>query len=140
MTKVTLGGKTYELAMSLYAMDKIEEEFGDLREAITKFRGKNRNLKMVRKMFRIMANAARHARKQPEDITGDEIDDIGLKGLEILSEALKQVMDDSMKAETVNGGLADDEAADVYAEEMERQEKNGLTGGGSASGNTTDTP
>ena len=140
MAKVTIGGKTYELAMSLYAMSQIEDEFGDLRDAMQKFRGNNRSVKMIKAMFRIMANAARHARKEPEDITGDEIDNVGLKGLEALSKALREVMDESMKAETVNGGLADDEAADVYAEEMERQEKNGLTGGGSASGNTSDTP
>ncbi len=140
MAKITLSGKTYELAMSLYAMTQIEEEFGDLREAMQKFRGNNRSVKMIKSMFRIMANAAKHARKEPEDITGDEIDNIGLKGLESLSKALRQVMDESLNAETVNGGLADDEEADVYAEELERREKNGSTGEGSASGNTTDTP
>lgn len=122
--KVDIGGKSYDLAMSLYAMEQIEDEFGDLKEAMSKFRGKGGGVKMVKKMFRIMGNAALHAKKQPETLTGKELDNLGLAGLNKVAQALRQVMDESLHAETVNGGLADDEAVDVYAEQMEEDQKN----------------
>ena len=142
MAKFDYNGKTYDLVMSLYAMEKIEDEFGDISEALKKFRSRNRNVKMIKSMFRILANAALHEKQQPETVTGREIDGMGRKGLESLSTALRNAMDESLKAETVNGGLGDDVVADGYAEELERQEqeKNASAGGGSAPGNTTGTP
>ena len=140
MAKITIEGRTYNLVMSIRAMEHIEKEYGDLKEAMTKFRGRGKNMAMIKTMFRILANAGQHAAKLPEDVTGDEIDDLSLKGLETLSNTLRKAMDEGMDAETVGGGPADDEEHDVYAEQLERQEKNGLTGEGSGSGNTTDTP
>jgi hypothetical protein len=124
VTTIEIGGKKYDLAMSLYAMEQIEEEFGDLKEAMGKFRGKGSSVKMVKKMFRIMGNAALHAKKQPEALTGKELDNLGLAGLNKVAQALRAVMDESLEAETVNGGLADDEEVDVYAEQMEEDQKN----------------
>ena len=92
MTTIEIGGKKYDLAMSLYAMEQIEEEFGDLKEAMGKFRGKGSSVKMVKKMFRIMGNAALHAKKQPEALTGKELDNLGLAGLNKVAQALRAVM------------------------------------------------
>ena len=124
MVRYSIGGKDYELALSLYAMERIEEELGDIRAAVAKFKGKQRDIKLTKTMFRILANAGRHARQLPEDVTGDELDNLGLKGLETLSQIMNQCMDDSMRSETVGGGEADDEVADVYAEQMAEREKN----------------
>lgn len=124
MVNIEINGQKYGLAMSLYAMEQIENEFGDLKEAMGKFRGKGSSVSMVKKMFRIMGNAALHIQKKPETITGEELDNLGLAGLNKVAQALRQVMDESLHAETVNGGLADDEAVDVYAEQMEESQKN----------------
>ena len=140
MAKITIEGRTFNLVMSVRAMEHIEKEYGDLKEAMAKFRGRGKNMAMIKTMFRILANAGQHVAKLPEDVTGDEIDNLSLKGLETLSNTLRQAMDEGMMAETVAGGPADDEAHDVYAEEMEKREKNGLTGGESGSANIMDTP
>lgn len=125
MAKIEIGGREYDLVLSVHAMEAIEEEYGDLKEALGKFNRGGRNMKMVRSMFRILANAGQHRKGLPENVTGDEIGDLNLAGLDQLSNALNQAITESLKAETVDGGPADDEEADVYAEEMERQQKNG---------------
>lgn len=140
MAKYTIDGKEYELAMTVYAIGQIEELYGDLKTAMGKFRGNRNNIPMVKNLFRIMANAARHKAKQPEDVTGDEVDDLDLLGMNDLVTAMRKAMAESARAETIDGGPADDEDHDVYAEEREKLEKNGKAGGGSGSGNTTDTP
>ena len=135
-----IGEDRYNLVLTVHAMEAIEKEFGDLADAMQKFRGKGRNIDMMKKMFRILANAGRYAAKQPEDLTGDEIDNLTLKGLDRLSTVMRNAMDEGMEAETVKGGPADDEEYDVYAEELEKQQKNGSAGGGQESASITDTP
>ena len=122
MTTITINGKSYELAMTIHAMEDIEEEFGDLKIVLVKFRQGDRNVRIIKAMFRILANAGRYAAGKPEDVTGDEVNNLTLAGLNNL---IREARDASMHAETVAGGLADDEEADVYAEEMEKQSKNG---------------
>ena len=124
MALYSVGGNEYDLVLSLHAMEAIEAEFGDLKTALDSFKHGKRDTKIIKTMFRILANAGRHARKQPEDVTGDELDNLTLKGLDTLSKILSNAMDESMRAETVGGGEADDSAADVYAEQMAAQEKN----------------
>lgn len=124
MAWYSVGGKDYNLVMTIHAMEAIEKEFGDMRKALEKFRGGNRDIGMIKAMFRILANAGRHAAHQPEDVTGDVLDNLGLKGLNALSAALNAAMDESLNTETLGGGPADDEPADVYAEQMAEQEKN----------------
>ena len=108
MAKITIDGRTFDLVMSIYAMGQIEEEFGDLKQALEKFRKGSRDIKIIRTMFRILANAGQHKAKQPMDVTGEEINDLNLAGLEKLSLTMRAAMDEAMKAETVDGGLADD--------------------------------
>ncbi len=124
MAQYSVGGKEFNLVLSLYAMEAIEHEYGDIKQALEMFRSKKRNIGMIKNMFRILANAGRHADGQPEDVTGGEIDNLTLKGLDLLSNLMKNTMDESLRTETVGGGEADDEAADVYAEQMAEQEKN----------------
>ena len=124
MAWYSVGGKDYNLVMTVHAMEAIEKEFGDMRKALEKFRGGSRDVATIKAMFRILANAGRHAAKQPEDVTGDELDNLGLKGLNALAIALNAAMDESMNAETLGGGLADDDVADVYAEQLAEKEKN----------------
>lgn len=140
MAKYWIGEDRYDLALTVHAMAAIEEEFGDLTDAMQQFKGKGRNIRTIKKMFRILANAGRFAAGQPEDVTGDEIDILTLKGLDRLSQAMRAAMDEGMTAETIKGGPADDEEYDIYAEELDKQQKKAEAGGEPGSGNTTDTP
>jgi len=56
MAKIEIGGVEYDLRMSLWASEQIEKEFGDLKNALQKFR-KERKVTMVKWMFRTLANA-----------------------------------------------------------------------------------
>jgi len=125
MARLEIGGRRYDLVMSVHAMEQIEKDFGDIKGAMEAFKGKAMSVSVLKKMFVALANAGRHARREPEDVTGEELDDLGMAGLARLSDTLRQAMEESMHAETVNGGLADDTVHDVYAEQMETQEKNG---------------
>lgn len=127
MAKIKISGKIYDLRMSLWASDQIEAEYGDIQGAMNKFR-KEKSMAMIKKMFVILANAGRKHAGEPMDVTADVLDDCTLGDISEISAAMKKTMDETMKAETVNGGEADDEVADAYAQELEQQEKNGLTG------------
>ena len=124
MAKIKIQGREYDLRMSLWASDQIEKEYGDIQEALKKFR-KERKMTMVKRMFVILANAGQRHAKTPEDITEDVLSDCTLGDISRISEVMKQAMDETMHAETVDGNEADDEAADAYAAELEQQEKNG---------------
>ena len=122
MAKITIKGVTYNLRMTLWASEQIENEFGDLKDALKKFR-KERKISMVKKMFRIMANAGRKSEKKPTDVPEDVLDDCTLADLDQVAQALREAMDETMHAETVGGNEADDEPQDALAAEYE--EKNG---------------
>lgn len=122
MAKITINGVTYNLRMTLWASEQIENEFGDLKDALKKFR-KERKISMVKKMFRILANAGRKSEKKPMDVPEDVLDDCTLADLDQVAQALREAMDETMHAETVGGNEADDEPQDALAAEYE--EKNG---------------
>ena len=122
MAKITIKGVTYNLRMTLWASEQIENEFGDLKKALTSFR-KERKISMVKKMFRILANAGRKSEKKPTDVPEDVLDDCTLADLDQVAQALREAMDETMHAETVGGNEADDEPQDALAAEYE--EKNG---------------
>ena len=125
MAKIIISGKEYDLRMDIHAMERIEKEFGDLRDALRTFRGKERKISMVKAMFRILANSGRKKAGLEEDVAGDEIDGCNLADLDRIAQALNKAMEEAMRAETVGGNEADDEAHDAYLEELERKEKNG---------------
>ena len=124
MAEIRINRKTYNLRMDIHAMERIEKEFGDLRDALQAFR-KDRKISMVKAMFRILANSGRKSEGKPEDVTGEEIDGCNLADLDRLAKALNQAMEEAMHAETVGGNEADDEPHDEYLEELEQKEKNG---------------
>lgn len=122
---VIISGVRYDLRMGLWAAEQIEKTFGDLKEALQKLTGGGNSVGMVKKMFTIMANAARKHAKQPMDIQDDVLDDCSLGDLDLISQAIRAALDETMKVETLNGNEADDEVADAYEDELEQQEKNG---------------
>jgi hypothetical protein len=125
MASIVIKGKKYDLRMDIHAMERIEKEFGDLRDALRAFRGKERKISMVKSMFAILANSGRKKAGLPEDVTGEEIDQCNLADLDQLAKALNLAMEEAMHAETVGGNEADDEPHDEYMEELEKNEKNG---------------
>lgn len=124
MAVIKISGKEYALRMDVNAMEKIEDEFGDLKEALKAFRARDRKISMVKSMFRILANSGRKKAGLPEDVTGEEINTCNLADLNKLAEALNKTMEEAMHAETIGGNEADDGVHDEYMEELEQQEKN----------------
>ena len=122
MAKIRIKGIEYDLRMGLWASEQIENEYGDLKEALQQFR-RDKKISMVKKMFAILANAGRKYAKKPMDVTGDVLDDCTLVDLDRVAQAMKEAMDETMHAETVGGNEADDEPQDALAAEYE--EKNG---------------
>ena len=118
MAKVTIKGTEYDLRMSLWASEQIENEFGDLKEALQAFR-RDRKISMVKVMFRILANAGRKKAGLPTDVDGAVLDDCTLKDLDEVAKAMGLAMDDTMHAETVGGNEADDEPQDALAAEYD---------------------
>ena len=125
MAAIKINGKEYNLRMDIHAMEQIEKEYGDLKDALRAFRGKERKITMVKSMFRILANSGRKKAGQPEDVTGEEIDGCNLADLDQIAKALNATMEEAMHAETVGGNEADEETHDEYMEELEQKEKNG---------------
>lgn len=127
MANITIRGRKYNLRMDVHAMEAIEKEFGDLKEAMNAFKGrggKSRKISVVKMMFRILANSGQRNAGQPEDVTGDEIDSCNLADLNTLAKTLDMAMEEAMHAETIGGNEADDEVHDEYGEQLEEMEKN----------------
>lgn len=122
MAKITISGREYDLRMSLWASEQIEKEFGDLKDALQKFR-KERKVTMVKWMFRTLANAGQKAKKLPMDVPEDVLDNCSLKDLDDVAKAMSEAMNESLHAETVGGNEADDEPEDALAAAYD--EKNG---------------
>lgn len=123
--EIVISGKKYELRMSLWASEQIEQKYGDLQEALKTFQSMDTKnaTGMIREMFVILANAGRKHRKQPTDIRSDVLDDCTLGDLSEISRSIRAAMDKTMHAETVGGNEADDEPQDALAAEYD--EKNG---------------
>ena len=125
MAKIRINGEEYDLRMDIHAMEQIEKEFGDIRDALRLFRAGERKVSMIKAMFRILANSGRKRAGLEENVSADVIDSCSLADMSRIARALNQTMEEAMRAETVNGGEADDEVHDEYMEELERREKNG---------------
>ena len=125
MAKIRINGEEYDLRMDIHAMEQIEKEFGDIRDALRMFRAGERKVNMIKAMFRILANSGRKRAGLEENVSADVIDSCSLADMSRIARALNQTMEEAMRAETVNGGEADDEVHDEYMEELERREKNG---------------
>lgn len=124
MVKLKVEDKEYGLRMDLYAMEKIEDEFGNLKALFELL--KEGKTKTVRALFRILANTELAYEGKEETVTGDELKHIRLSAVGPIGNALRAAIEDGMHSETTGGEEADDEVFDVYLDEME---KNGVTGG-----------
>ncbi len=122
MAKVTIQGKEYDLFLGLYAMEQIENKYGDMKTALEQFR-KDRKIGTVKDFFVAMANNGRKKAKLPMDVTAEELDVFSLADLSAISKAMSQALDEGARTEVVGGGEADDEAYDALAAEYD--EKNG---------------
>lgn len=122
--KYSLGGVDYDLVFNVHTMELIENEEKEVSQTISDFRRNSRNIHNVKAMFRVMANSGRWLKGLPEDVTGDEIGRLGLKGLDTLSRAMNLTVEESLHSETTGGNEADDEKHDLVLEALEA-EKNG---------------
>ncbi len=122
MAKIRISGTEYDLYMGLWAMEQIENEYGDMKEALAAFR-KDRKISMVKFMFAALANNGRKRAGLKPDISPDVLDGCNLADLEQISLAMKSAMDEAVHVETVGGGEADEDGTDALAAEYD--EKNG---------------
>ena len=127
MAKTEINGKEYELRMDLYAMELIEDAFGDTysnaMEALRK-----RSFKTARKLFVILANSAKSFRGEVEDVSEEEFKHLDMTDVVKMTEAIMQAQEESFRKETIDGA-ADDSHHDDTLEEIEAEEaKNGATG------------
>lgn len=105
---ITINGVEYKLRFDMYSLEKIEEEFGGSAKGMEAIRGKG-SMKAMRKMFAILANSQRNLDGLPEDVTGDEIDAHAPLSLVMeLVNAIDAAAEEGRRAETINGGPADD--------------------------------
>lgn len=122
MTETRIEERTIELRFDMYAMEKVEEEFGGVRELFTEL-DSGKKVRALKAIFRIMANSARAYRGDAESYTGNEILRLTMAEMSALTEDIQKEIRKSMHKETANGGEADDEVHDLY--EDEEDEKNG---------------
>ena len=122
MTETRIEGRVYELKFDLYALEQVQEEYDGLQDLFEQLAGR-KQVKALKAIFRIMANAARADRGDPESVTGDEILRLTIAEMKQLSRDIQTEIRKSMKKETADGNEADDEVHDLY--EDEEDEKNG---------------
>ena len=122
MASVEINGKVYGLRFDLYAMEQIEEEFGSIQETLKAIQT-GKQFKVLRALFRIMANSYLSAQGEKEIVSGDEMKHCGLGDIKPISESIQNAIIDASTAETMNGNVADNQVHDMYLEEIER--KNG---------------
>ena len=115
-------GTDYPLLFDLYAMEMIEDEFGSMKAAMLELTG-GKQFKALRKLFRILANAAREAEDLPEDVTGNEVRRAGAEEMRELSDAIQQCFKAGKKTETEAGQEGSDERRELFEDEEDR--KNG---------------
>jgi len=117
MVRLKIDDQEYGLRMDMYAMELIEDEFGDMSAMFEKMQ--TVSAKVVRQLFKILANAALAYEGKEETVTGDELKRLRLSALNGIAVAIRAAIDEGMKAETVGGEKADDEVYDVYLAEIE---------------------
>ena len=122
MSSVKVNNQVYPLRFDLDAMEQIEERFGGTREMLEAIRG-SRGTKTVKEVFVILANNYREWAGLTPDVEASALRHAPLGVLRQIGDAIREAMEEGMKAETANGGPADDEVHDAYLEEIERDEK-----------------
>lgn len=122
--EVRINGQMYRLRFDLWALEKIEEEFGGIRQAFDAMTAGKGMVAATRKLFAIMANCQRNLDGMPETVTGDEIGGHeSMAKLKEIGNAIRAAVRAGMKSETKDGGEASDRKANPLDREYE--EKNG---------------
>lgn len=119
MVRIKIEDQQYGLLMDMYAMEKIEEEFGDMSDMFEKLQGGS--IKAIGKLFKILANAALEYEGKEETVTGNEIKHLKVAAIAGIGKAIRAAIDEGMKSETIGGEKADDEVYDVYLQEIEEK-------------------
>ena len=117
MVKIKVDDREYGLRMDMYAMEMIEDEFGNMQDMFDKL--KRGSTKTVRILFRILANAQLSLEGKEENITGDELKHLSVGTIRTIAGAINRAIELGMHSETTGGGSADDEVFDVYLNEIE---------------------
>jgi len=123
MEKVLIGDHEYELVFNMYAMELIEEKYDDARATINRLvESPKQELKLCRELFVIMANAAREAKGEPEDVTDKPLKEMKFEDYNNLMLRAKLIIEvaHGMRSETTGGNEADDTVHDAYLEEDEK--------------------
>ena len=122
MTETRIEGRAYELRFDMYALEKVEDEFGGLKQLFAEL-DSGKQVKALKATFRIMGNSAKAYRGEPETVTGDEVLRLTMREMSELTRDIQKEIRKSMKKETADGNEADDEVHDLYEDETD--EKNG---------------
>ena len=127
MAKYSISGREFDLVYNVHTMEAIEDEFGDQQTMQKEYRENRQSVKVLKKLFKAMANSGEWLAGREETVTGNEIDRLTLKGLDTLSKIVSQTMEESLRSETTGGNEADDEPYDMVLAEIEKREneKNG---------------
>ncbi len=114
-------GTVYPLMMDLYALEKIEEEFGGMRKVQEEIRT-GKQFQTIKRLFTILGNAALEDMDQPETLTGEEIRRATLDEIATLMTLIFQLIDLSGQTQTGDGEAGSDMRKELY--EDEEDEKN----------------
>ena len=117
MVKLRVGDTEYGLRMDMYAMELIEDEFGNMKDMFEQVqRGGS---KAIMKLFKILANAQLAYEGKEETVTGNELKHLRVAAAAGIGQAIRAAVEEGMKSETTDGAEADDEVFDVYLSEIE---------------------
>lgn len=117
MVKLKIGEKEYGLRMDMYALEQIEDEFGDLQVMFEKIR--KGGSKALQQLFKILANSQLAYEGKEETVTGEELKRLKVSAVAGIGQAIHAAVAEGMKSETTDGAEADDEVFDVYLQEIE---------------------
>lgn len=109
-------GTEYELLFDLYAMEMIEDEFGSM-PAMAKEMDSGKSYKSLKKLFKILVNAAYESRDSKKTVTGDEIRRATPEEIIQVRDAVLEALRQGKKTETNDGEEASDEHRDLYQDE-----------------------
>jgi len=118
MVKLKIGDREYGMYLDLEAMEQIQEEFGNMKDIFDKL--KQNDIRTIKKLFKILANAALTYEGKEATVTGNELNVLKVAAVKGISKAFERAIEEGMKSETTGGAEADDEVYDVYLAELEK--------------------
>lgn len=117
MVVLKVDGKDYPMRMDMYAMEQIEEEYGSMKDMFDKLQ--KGSVKIVKSLFKILANSALSYQGKEETVTGEELKRLRVSAINGVGVAVRAAIEEGMKSETTGGSEADDQVFDVYLAELE---------------------